>query len=299
MSFRFSILTFAVCAVVTVGAWALWPRGAGVPHTTVQAGGDAFRENLLFQPDQPVALRMEAARQIDGSLSLEVILAWLRQVKDVPEAPLSSANFLIYNEIIERCRAGNLHPSDLGAFLTAAVEDHSLHPVVRDYSAQHLALWLTPEPKGAPGEDSAPRRVEGAAALARAAADPAAFHTTLPGTALMALADMERRGVPLVSGVWTTLDPLVTGWISSRDTPLALRLSAIQSAASARRAAQLPAIRALVSSPDTPDGVLFCAVAALGRMGNSATDHSPLRAIADSSSPAKAAALAALNHLRP
>ena len=122
-------------------------------------------------------------------------------------------------------------------------------PVLRDYAAQHLSLWIVEPENGQPGERNAQNRSAGLELLCRMVGDPTIREQSLPGTILLALGDLANRQPEVMASHWDELDRSLAALIISVDTPRSRRLSAIHTAATAGRAGHLAVIRHLVAAP--------------------------------------------------
>jgi hypothetical protein len=292
--------TLAAALMLSLGGLLWWKlalttRGPqpGAPPVVSES---ANRWAPLFDAKLPRSARLSSAISVDKSFPLASLAEWAASQSSGEGGQEMETDFLIYNEILDQSRRRDLHPSTLGRFLITAVHSSTLEPTFRDYSVQHLAQWLSLYQSGQPSEADPALRSEGLKALTSIVTDPTVRDLSLPGTALMSLADIEANHAADLTTHWPALDRTIAEMIESADTPSTLRLAALQAAGRARRTAHLPGVRRLVAAPTGSQTLLMAAVATLGKLGTT-EDIPNLTAFVDSDSPASAAAASAVKLL--
>lgn len=290
------LIIFGSVALVAGTAWIMWRQPIAPAPLSKETIGAPLRWASLFDPFVKIEERIALAHTVDSTLSLNAVNQWALTLAKDNSSKENEDHFVVWNEIVEQARQRNLHPSALTPFLTGSLSNKDLHPALRDYAAQHLALWVATSMAGQACEQDPVRRASGIASLCAAAGDDSVRFQTIPGTALLALADMEAHKSAELSPHWADLDSALARLIAAEDTPATLRLSAIQAVGTAKRKFHLPAIRRLVVDTKTSDFLLIASVAALGDLGT-AEDRPLLESLKSSGSLAAQAAAAALKRL--
>lgn len=187
--------------------------------------------------------------------------------------------FVVANEIMETMRHEGAGASHYTAVLSSLAASRDAHPVIRDYAVQHLAMWLYPTLPGAPGETDPARRQSGLDAILALAADSSLSQTSVPGTSLMALADInDRADRETMEPVWNRLTPVITRWLEDGSATVTTRVSALQAVSRARVDALHPLVAQLATSPEAEPSVALSAVSALGYYGRPADAETIRRA---------------------
>jgi hypothetical protein len=250
----------------------------------------------LFDPTEETDARLDLARQVDGTFNLAALLPWLRTA-----APLegradqeSETLFFVFNEIIETHRRKEIDPPALAAGLTFILKTADLHPVIRDYAAQHLGLLAHRH------ADLQPAAVE---TFCEILESPADRNQPMAGTIIHVLGDLrsspqaEADGLPHQARV----DLAMASLASIPDLSPRVRISLLQNAAPAPGTAAaetfLNTIRDLSQDPAQPGEVRLAAIGTLGRLGNA--QDLPLLHVLNADTPFLAtAATAAADRLR-
>lgn len=250
----------------------------------------------LFDSPLPSAQRVALARKLDSSFDLSSLPPWIQGLQlrgGGAGSAVPADDQLVYNEILDQARQRGLFPASLSTFLSGQIADSTLDPVLRDYAVQQLSLWLSAGGSGQPAETDPAHRQSGVAALLSVVRDGTLSQTTMPGTALLALAELSVKspGPPEPSG--TELDAVISGILADWNQSPGLRISTIQAAASLNRLDHLPALRELLNglTPDQPE--YLAVISALGRMGDD-SDRALLQSLPASSPMTVRAVTAAL-----
>lgn len=266
------------------------PRAQGNRFTTLTD------ESIRWQ------VRVDRLRRLDATtLNTAETRHLYALLRHKPASQHREAWWTVLNEIMEQMRRQAIAPDLYTDTLSAIIGDPAVHPVARDYAVQHLGIWITPRPSvtGVAPHEQNPEKVAGAIeAITAVITEPAVQHTTIPGTALMVLADAHSGGLSATKASFTRLKPWLATTISGTSgASLVTRTSAINTAALMQCSEHLPAIRALVTDDATNDSVRLSSIAALGHLAEN-DDLGTLRTLADGHSKFKHAAQAALKKLR-
>jgi len=184
------------------------------------------------------------------------------------------------------------------AELSAILHDPAQHFVMRDYAVQHLSMWLYPATPDSPGEADPTLRATGLQNLIDLPGDTTISHTSIPGTALMALADLTDRAPQEVTDpLWQQLAPVVRSYFDEGSSAsLPNKVSALQAVSRSQVAELHPLIRRLANDARANPSVRLSSVAALGNYGDPA-DKPLLQQIANAEPRLRHAAAAALQRI--
>jgi hypothetical protein len=253
------------------------------------------RWQSLADSSLPREQRLDLAREINPRLNrAEANFLFDLMGKPAPGDPEDW--WLVINEVMNQMLRCESSKNDYTRRMIDLMNDGNQPDVPRDYAIQHLGQWLSPGTPGALRETDPARRDEALGAMVAIVKDPSSVNTTLPGTALMVLADASSRlSADKTDGVWQNLEadllPLIQGKTNARAP---LRASAIQAVARNRRIAFLPSIRELAVQGSLPV-VRLSAIAALGLYAQE-EDKTFLTTLADLRTPFQSAARSALKN---
>ncbi|GHC40170.1 HEAT repeat domain-containing protein [Roseibacillus persicicus] len=257
--------------------------GSPTPHLVRQL----LRNELLLEE------QIEAVRALPSDLSPEEFDSLFQIIKEPAPATVNAARwYTLQNEIMEVLRDSRFHWSQYPVEMAALMADRNVDPVVRDYSAQHLALYL--------GDRS--HEVEQTVIdpvmesyLALLQGEREAFEQ-VTGTAMMALCDLSSKRPELVEPYRDSLEAIFLS-IASQERPatLANQISAIQASGRMGFVSLLPVVRELAKDPSSNPSIQLSSVAALGYFADSA-DKPFLLELAQSSQRVRFAAAAALKN---
>lgn len=189
--------------------WLAATRGPLPGGTNPVAAEAANRWAPIFDSNVPSSIRLQLAASVDGSFSLAALESWAAAQELRAEGGNMETAFLIYNEVLDQGLRRGIFPTTYGRFLISTVQSSGLDPVFRDYSAQHLAPWVSSYQSGQPSEPDAALRNEAVDVLAQVAADTSLLGLSLSGTALMALADMQEHHPVHLTRHWPALDKVI------------------------------------------------------------------------------------------
>lgn len=219
-------------------------------------------------------VRTDMLRRLDKEQLSAADIETLYQLLNHQPSELNSESWWVtVNEIMEQLRKQAIAPARYTPALLSLLANPDTPEVLRDYAVQHLGQWLTPRgaAQGFPHEEDPARVQEAAQVLAALVTDPTLVHTSVPGTTLTVLADMQ------VGGLATeTLQPLFQGlspWLhqtlrGQNNSSLITRTSAINALGTLRQDSYRPVIRTLATSPTDDSSVRLSSIAALGRLGS-------------------------------
>lgn len=228
---------------------------------------DKSQWDTLTRDDLPRHQRLEIARHISASHDSADAGTLFAALDHIPRSGAEEDWFVILNEIMEQMRRNGLGADQYSTRLGEIAADSSRPEVVRDYAIQHLALWIAPgNPAMVPHEENSELVDQSIRHIAAVIQDPTVSHTSISGTALLALADISAN-LPResASAAWDSLEPYLNGVILG-ETPshLSTRVSAIQAVALTRQPQYLPMIREFATSETTEPSIRLSSIAALG-----------------------------------
>ena len=308
------ILLLAVCMLVAAGSvtWFLQsssdasaaadnraPRSSSPTRPVSKTKPARSSWSQLTNDSLPSFQRLEIARQISESMSQEDVAVLFAAMDHNPPSGAEEDWYLILNEILEQMRRKGTGADQYATKLGAIITDPTRPEVIRDYAIQHLMLWIGPgNPDQVPHEQNSAAITLALGQIATAIQDPTNSHTSIPGTALLALADISPR-LPSenIADSWLSLEPYLHGVISGDTNPqLSTRVSAIQAVSITSQQAFLPAIRTFATSETTEPSVRLSSIASLGLYANP-EDKPLLESIAKQDTRYKYAAQSALKSL--
>lgn len=204
-----------------------------------------------------------------------------------PKGEVPEHWYVIANDIMNHLLA---HETDSNRFSTRMVgllEDPRQPEVIRDYSVQCLASWLSPN-SASNGASSLPSPTpEGATEVLRAmvasATSPELEQTSIPGTTLMMLVEIKRAGSVDCAKTVEMLKPWLQRALQDGSTlNHSARVSAVSAAGILMPEEFRPVIRRIAYSDKGASTLRLPAVAALGYAGE-ADDLPILECIAETS----------------
>lgn len=241
-------------------------------------------------------VRLDLARSIDTDLNSTEIDLLLASFTHTPPHHSREQWWLVLNEIMEQMRKKGVASDRLGPALTALVRDPSQPEVVRDYAVQHLSQWIAPPTPDTPSETSPEAITAALQSIAATITDPSITHTSIPGTALMALTAVDLPEDTIIP-VWRKLDPSLSAILKGETYgSLATKTTIIQSAALRDSEIHLPLIQVFARDEQMNPSMRLSSIAALG-IYRSETDRDYLTSMATGSTRYRYAAQSALKKL--
>lgn len=308
---RTFIILLAVCMLLAAGSISWFLQRGDVSGSALRSPSSSPTRPVssnkpavslwfkLTNDSLPTHQRLEIARQISDSLGKEDTAALFATLDHSPRSGAEEDWYLILNEIMEQMRRHGLGAEEYAAQLGEIISDSSRTEVVRDYAIQHLALWIGPgNPDQVPHEQNPALVEQSLGQIATAIQDPTISHTSIPGTALLALADISPNlPAESITATWASLEPYLQGVISGEANPqLSTRVSAIQAVSLTGQQPYLPAIRSFAASEKTDPSIRLSSIASLGSYA-SAADRTLLQRIAAEDTRYRFAAISALERL--
>lgn len=248
----------------------------------------------LSDPGLSVPERIAAVRDLPSDLTdreASALIDLLRQ--PTPEKVGVSVWHALLNEIMEVLRQPRFSWTGYGPAMAGLITDRETDPVVRDYAAQHLALYLAEEAdRRAPGS-----LAPGMDAFLTVLRGERESRESVTGTVLMALCDLRsKRPAADFEPYAAPLASVVADFISgTRDAGVANRIAAIQAAGRMGLSEALPVIRRFAREGAPDPSLRLSSIAALGYFADPA-DRPFLEQLATSGDPLRFAAQAALNN---
>lgn len=275
------------------------PTTARTPATNIETLPNGKKWKALTDDRLPLHQRLELARSISDSTDAKDASALFALLDHTPKAGTEEDWYVVFNEIMERMRRYGIGADSFAAQMGRLLADPTRPEIVRDYAVQHLILWIAPgNPDQVPHEEEPEIVARNLGLIAGAVIDPTLSDTTVPGTALQALAEASGNLPADVSAsAWQSLDVYLNGLFSGEiPTRLSTRVSAIQAVALAGRRQYLPDIRAFAASETTDPSVRLSSIASLGTYAT-ADDRILLEKIAARNDRYRFAASSALERL--
>lgn len=270
----------------------------GENRATVEKTREKIKWASLTDPSLPVETRLNLARQISRDLSQEDVDLLFELLRYQPASHNREHWWVVMNEIIEQMRRKGVAADRLGNELIALVKDTGQSEVSRDYAVQHLSLWVAPPSGNIPAESSPETRVQALDAIAAAITDPSIAHTSIPGTALMALTAASSHLAPeMMAPVWEALDPAMSSMLKGETrVPLSTRTTVIQSVAMRGSTEHLPLVQSMARDEKINPSMRLSSIAALG-VYRSESDRDYLTSLTKSKTRYRYAAQSALKKL--
>ena len=243
--------------------------------------------------------RINLAKQINANLSQDEIDLLFDSLRHQPAPQNKEQWWVVMNEIIEQMRRKGVAPERLGGELISIVEDTHQSEIARDYAVQHLSIWVAPPNANSFSEPSPETSAKALTTIAATIIDPSIAHTSIPGTALMALTAASPNLPPeTMASIWATLDPAMTSMLKGEtQVPLSTRTTIIQAVAMRGSSAHLPLVQSIARDHSINPSMRLSSIAALG-IYSSEDDRAYLTSIATGKTRYRYAAQAALKKLR-
>ena len=253
----------------------------------------------LLDPARSREERLEIVRGVRDGVSRMEAEDLLGLMDHRPTGAGQEEWWVILNEIMDQLGKNGVQTTTFCDRLVELAADPSQPEVVRDYAIQHLSNLVAPVvPDRAEGLDDV-RKLAGIKAISAAIKDPSGSYTTVPGTGLLALAEISSRvDRSLTQPVWKDLQSFLLPLIEGRsDAGLPVRTSAIQAVALNGEDAYLPAIRNIAGGEAVSPSLRLSSIAALGLYGRS-EDVPILERLSAAGHPYQYAAKAALARIQ-
>jgi len=155
-----TFLIVTLCLLLAMIAGLLWhgleegTHGNQESHVTTKSGRDATgRKNKssrtpylvrqLIDPSKHLEEQIEGVRALPSDLTEEEFISLIDILRDPVPAGMKPGRWsTLQNEIMEVLRDSRFREQDYAPAIAGLVKDRNLEPVMRDYAAQHLALYL-------------------------------------------------------------------------------------------------------------------------------------------------------------
>ena len=270
-----------------------------VPGRTPLSDRFAHLGDPRNNPDQLVAeLRLLDARTLTEG-DVNSLYAYLT---DRSGAARTEEWWYTLNEIMEQIRLQAIAPDRIVPTFLSILLDPNEAEVPRDYALQHLAQWITPNPKGLDlAHEQDPERIrEAIDGIIRVIPEPALGRSTIPGTGLTMLNLMQ--DAPFADQLLRPSLGHLGAWIKrtvlgqNPDASEILRGEAIQTVGDFLLDEHADYLRELAHDRLSSPYLRLRAIAALGDLGHTA-DRAPLHQLAKSPGPLRDAVISALGRL--
>lgn len=249
----------------------------------------------LLDPALHFNEQIEAVRALPSDLThaeFDALISLLRE--DIPRMVNPHVWSTLQNEIMEVLREPRFERTDYHTALIAIMEDREADPVMRDYAAQHLALYVSDL-----GSTLPPTTVEETISSLISILDgKRELKQQVTGTTLMALCQMSEKSPEHLEKARPAISEAVLNLLDlDQDVSLSNRISAIQSAGRLHITEALPAVREMAHRDDIEPNYRLSSIAALGYYLDP-DDEDFLQELALSTSRFRHAAEAALNNFK-
>jgi hypothetical protein len=280
-------------------------EGATAPPRSRPPGHSAARPpsptpiliRKLSDPSLHDAERISAIRDLPSDLSNEENQALMDLLRQPAPAQIGiSGWYMVLNEIMEVLRQPRFDWPGYGEAMAGLTTDRHVDPVVRDYSAQHLALYLADEAQNRQADSFSP----GMDAFLSVLRGEREAHEEVTGTILMALCDLKsKRPAEDFAAYDQALALVVNDFVTgSRPASRSNRISAIQAAGRMGYREALPTIRAFARDGGPDPSLRLSSIATLGYFHDPEDRHF-LQQLAGSEDNLRFAAATALKNFNP
>ena len=167
----------------------------------------------LVDPSIKWQLRVDMLRRLDATSLNQTEIDYLYSLLDHKvNSRQNESWWVVLNEVMEQMQKQSIEPERFDAAMLAIIADDTRHAVVRDYAVQHIAISLKSTDR-ADALDRIPVIVD---ALAEQIASTQSQHTTITGTAMLALVDASHTEEvkPAVDAAFDKLENVLTPIIS-------------------------------------------------------------------------------------
>ena len=213
----------------------------------------------LQTPVKDVAMALALARSVDVSYPEKDLGRWAQLIsQNKTSGGTFSKDVFIFNEAVETLRNKKEDIAQLHSALADILKESSLDEVLRDYSAQHLALIAEAHP------EYLVQTVDLFCTMLEAISNRA---LAFPGTLLNSLDELRSQNLLDPFPYQQRLSVIIMEYLGTPSLPLPLQVSLIQTITEQETAGGLPVLRSLLANPDTPEPLLLAAASSLGRLG--------------------------------
>jgi hypothetical protein len=251
----------------------------------------------LSDPSLHDAERISAIRDLPSDLSNEENQALIDLLRQPAPAGIGISDwYMVLNEIMEVLRQPRFVWPGYGEAMAGLTTDRHVDPVVRDYSAQHLALYLADQAQTRQAASFRP----GMDAFMSVLRGEREAHEEVTGTILMALCDLKsKRPAEDFAAYDQAIALVVTDFVTgTRPASRSNRISAIQAAGRMGYREALPTIREFARDGAPDPSLRLSSIAALGYFHDPA-DRQFLQQLAGSDDSLRFAAAEALKNFNP
>ena len=248
-------------------------------------------------------VRADMLRRIDpAALSSQDIDTLYSLLHHKPEVGQEKNWWVVVNEIMEQMRIHGIGAERYTETMLGIVNDSSVDEVIRDYAVQHVGQWVTPRlvKQGRPSESNPALIEQTTQDLSQLITDPALGHSSIPGTTLMVLIDMQEGGVSeqTLAPVIARLEPWFSQTIAGENqVGRTTRISAINAVGMLGLTDQAAVIRELANSEEIDASIRLNSIATLGMIGED-TDLETLSELSATSQTFRYAAKASYKRLQ-
>ena len=294
----FSVLVAAIIYLVvdrgTEEASAdLGPERKEAAAPTTSRSRTPYLVNTLIDPSLHLDEQIEAIRALPTDLTDGEFQALVALLKDeVPSTMSASVWSTLQNEIMEVLRHRRFNLSQYPQAIAGILSDREASPIMRDYAAQHLSLYLSDRASSLEETviDSSLNSLLTVLNGSREA------EQQVTGTTLMALCDLNEKQSQLLQSHRPAINQAVLKLLDfNHPVTFSNRISALQAAGRLKVTEALPQVRQMATSEEIKPSYRLSAIAALGYYAQ-AEDQSLLEEVAQGDSKFRFAAQTALKN---
>ena len=260
---------------------------------TMSRSRTPYLVNTLIDPSLHLDEQIEAIRALPTDLTdgeFQALIALLKD--DVPSTMNESVWSTLQNEIMEVLRHRRFNLSQYPQAIAGILSDREASPIMRDYAAQHLSLYLSDRASSL--EETVIHSSLNSLLTVLNGSREAEQQVT--GTTLMALCDLNEKQSQLLQSHRPAIDQAVLKLLDfNHPVTFSNRISALQAAGRLKVTEALPQVRQMATSEEIKHSYRLSAIAALGYYAE-AEDQSFLEEVAQGDSKFRFAAQTALKN---
>ena len=271
----------------------LGPERKEAAAPTVSRSRTPYLVNTLIDPSLHLSDQIAAIRALPTDLTDGEFQALMDLLKDdVPSAMSASVWSTLQNEIMEVLRHRRYNLSQYPQAIAGILSDREASPIMRDYAAQHLSLYLSDRASSLE-ETVIHSSLNSLLAVLNGSREA---EQQVTGTTLMALCDLNEKQSQLLQSHRPAIDQAVLKLLDfNHPVTFSNRISALQAAGRLKVTEALPQVRQMATSEEIKHSYRLSAIAALGYYAE-AEDQSFLEEVAQGDSKFRFAAQTALKN---
>lgn len=264
----FAVLVAAIAYLIVDGITKQPPESPTVAHPASPAQASPLTKRnphlvrTLIDPTKHLDEQIEAIRALPADLTAGEFQALIDLLYDDVPATIDAATWsTLQNEIMEVLRHRRFDIKEYPTAIAGILSDKEASPIMRDYAAQHLTLYLSDRAQ----KLSVETINQSLSSLIAVLEGNREAGQQVTGTTLMALCDLNQRQPQLLQAHRESLNQSVLHLLDlEQPVTLSNRVSAIQAAGRLQLKEALPQIREMAQDPDLKPTFRLSSIAALG-----------------------------------